>query len=163
MKHAAKLPPRGGASPASSSSAAAAHRLSHAIAKAPPRKIRIVHVLAPEVIKTDPRHFRELVQRLTGKPEPSNGAGAEASPEGPTSSSSSPPPPDSCDTAGDEGAGAGAAAIKAAAVKEEAETSSEGGGGFVRGLGAEDGGNQGFFQGLEDFLFSSYNMDGFSF
>ncbi|XP_072980330.1 VQ motif-containing protein 25-like isoform X2 [Typha angustifolia] len=31
-------------------------------------KIRIVHIFAPEIIKTDPANFRELVQRLTGKP-----------------------------------------------------------------------------------------------
>ncbi|XP_062227487.1 VQ motif-containing protein 18-like [Phragmites australis] len=150
MKHAAKLPSRG----APSSSATAARRLSHAIAKAPPRKIRIVHVLAPEVIQTEARHFRELVQRLTGKPAP-NGAGAVASPEDASASS----PQGSCDTAGDEGprAGAAVAAIKSE-LKEEAEMSS-GGGGFLRSLGVEDGDNEVFFQGLEDFLFSSCNMD----
>ncbi|KAK9169933.1 hypothetical protein Syun_002073 [Stephania yunnanensis] len=31
-------------------------------------KIRIVHVFAPKVIETDPANFRQLVQRLTGKP-----------------------------------------------------------------------------------------------
>ncbi|KAK8916832.1 hypothetical protein KSP39_PZI023057 [Platanthera zijinensis] len=31
-------------------------------------KIRVVHVFSPEIIKTDPANFRELVQRLTGKP-----------------------------------------------------------------------------------------------
>lgn len=30
-------------------------------------KTRIVHVVAPEVIKTDPANFREVVQKLTGK------------------------------------------------------------------------------------------------
>ncbi|XP_062183919.1 VQ motif-containing protein 17-like [Phragmites australis] len=146
MKHAAKLPSCG----ASSSSAMAAHRLSHGIAKAPPRKIRIVHVLAPEVIKTEARHFRELVQRLTGKPAP-NGAGAAASPEDASSYS----PPDSCDTPGGGGPRAGAAPV----IKSEA--SSEGGG-YLRALGSEDAGNEVFFHGLEDFLFSSCNMDGFS-
>jgi hypothetical protein len=140
MKHAAtKLPSRAGAS-----SGISVHRLSHAIAanKAPPRnKIKIVHVLAPEIIKTEARHFRELVQRLTGKPA------AAASPEDASSYSA----PGSCDTASEEGA---------VAIKEEAETSS--GGGYLRALGAEDGGNESFFQGLEDFLFSSCNMDGFN-
>ncbi|XP_047329790.1 VQ motif-containing protein 25-like [Impatiens glandulifera] len=37
------------------------------------RKIRIIHVIAPEIIKTDVEHFRELVQRLTGKPAGSKG------------------------------------------------------------------------------------------
>jgi hypothetical protein len=153
MKHAAKLPSRAGAS-----SGISAHRLSHGIAKqAPPRKIRIVHVLAPEIIKTEARHFREVVQRLTGKP-----AAAAASPEYASSYS----PPGSCDTASEEegpGAGSSVAAIKAE-VKEEAETSSSGGG-YLRALGAEDGSNESFFQGLEDFLFSSScnSMDGFSF
>ncbi|XP_020083220.1 VQ motif-containing protein 17-like [Ananas comosus] len=31
-------------------------------------KIRIVHIVAPEIIKTDPENFRELVQKLTGQP-----------------------------------------------------------------------------------------------
>jgi hypothetical protein len=140
MKHAAKLPSR-----ASASSGISVHRLSHAAIanKAPPRnKIKIVHVLAPEIIKTEARHFRELVQRLTGKP-----------PEDASSYSAS----GSCDTASEEGAVA-----SRAEVKDEAETSS-GGGGYLRALGAEDGSNESFFQGLEDFLFSSCNMDGFSF
>nr|GLL24619.1 VQ motif-containing protein 25 isoform X1 [Ipomoea trifida] len=33
-----------------------------------PPKIRIIHIFAPEIIKTDVENFRELVQRLTGKP-----------------------------------------------------------------------------------------------
>ncbi|XP_010943593.1 VQ motif-containing protein 17-like [Elaeis guineensis] len=45
----------------------AMHDNSHAITKLKP-KIRIVHIFAPEIIKTDPANFRELVQRLTGKP-----------------------------------------------------------------------------------------------
>ncbi|KAJ0989781.1 hypothetical protein J5N97_008137 [Dioscorea zingiberensis] len=40
---------------------------SHKIAKMKP-KIRIVHILAPEIIKTDAANFRQLVQQLTGKP-----------------------------------------------------------------------------------------------
>ncbi|KAJ0037582.1 hypothetical protein Pint_24119 [Pistacia integerrima] len=31
-------------------------------------KIRIIHIFAPQIIKTDVANFRELVQRLTGKP-----------------------------------------------------------------------------------------------
>ena len=160
MKHAAKLPSRGSAS---SSPATSAHRLSHSIAKEPPRKIKIIHVLAPEIIKTEARHFRELVQRLTGKPSP-NGSGAAASTE---DASSSPPPQDSCDlSARDEGpgAGAGAASRIELKVKEEPETSSgDEGGGFLRALEL-DGCDNMFFQGLEDFLFSSCDMEsGFNF
>lgn len=40
---------------------------SEAIAKTKP-KVRIIHLFAPEIIKTDVSNFRELVQRLTGKP-----------------------------------------------------------------------------------------------
>uniref|UniRef100_A0A6N2MSS6 VQ domain-containing protein n=2 Tax=Salix viminalis TaxID=40686 RepID=A0A6N2MSS6_SALVM len=43
------------------------HKNSHTIDKAKP-KIRIIHIFAPEIIKTDAANFRELVQRLTGKP-----------------------------------------------------------------------------------------------
>ncbi|KAL2491459.1 vq domain-containing protein [Abeliophyllum distichum] len=43
------------------------HKDSHAITKLKP-KIRIIHIVAPEIIKTDVENFRELVQRLTGKP-----------------------------------------------------------------------------------------------
>lgn len=39
---------------------------SHTVTKLKP-KIRIIHVVAPEIIKTDVKNFRELVQRLTGK------------------------------------------------------------------------------------------------
>ncbi|KAJ1273347.1 hypothetical protein BS78_06G272900 [Paspalum vaginatum] len=161
MKHAAKLPS------SRSSPATSAHRLSHAIAKAPPRKIRIIHVLAPEVIKTEARHFRELVQRLTGKPAPS-GAFSPAASTGDASSTSPPPAAPaasdySCDTAGDEGSGAAAAAaIDVMKVKEEPETSSSGGssssgsggegGGFLRALEL-DGCNDAFFKELDDFLF----------
>ncbi|CAD5165280.1 unnamed protein product [Musa acuminata subsp. malaccensis] len=34
----------------------------------PKPKTRILHVFPPEIIKTDAANFRELVQRLTGKP-----------------------------------------------------------------------------------------------
>uniref|UniRef100_A0A7N2LD95 VQ domain-containing protein n=1 Tax=Quercus lobata TaxID=97700 RepID=A0A7N2LD95_QUELO len=43
------------------------HKHSREISKLQP-KIRIIHIYAPEVIKTEPANFRELVQRLTGKP-----------------------------------------------------------------------------------------------
>ncbi|XP_075112875.1 VQ motif-containing protein 17-like [Nicotiana tabacum] len=42
------------------------HKDSHTITKMKP-KIRIIHIIAPEIIKTDVENFRELVQRLTGK------------------------------------------------------------------------------------------------
>ncbi|KAL5719540.1 hypothetical protein ACHQM5_012299 [Ranunculus cassubicifolius] len=45
----------------------AMHKDSHTISKFKP-KIRIIHIFAPEIIKTDVENFRELVQRLTGKP-----------------------------------------------------------------------------------------------
>ncbi|KAK9283430.1 hypothetical protein L1049_011672 [Liquidambar formosana] len=46
---------------------AAMHTDSHIISKFKP-KVRIIHIFAPEIIKTDAANFRELVQRLTGKP-----------------------------------------------------------------------------------------------
>ncbi|KAK4792361.1 hypothetical protein SAY86_022796 [Trapa natans] len=51
----------------SSSHPLSIHRDSRLIAKVKP-KIRIIHIFAPEIIKTDAENFRELVQRLTGKP-----------------------------------------------------------------------------------------------
>ncbi|RZC77443.1 hypothetical protein C5167_001583 [Papaver somniferum] len=49
------------------------HTDSHVISKFTMKpKIRIVHIYAPEIIKTDASNFRELVQRLTGKPSPSD-------------------------------------------------------------------------------------------
>ncbi|KAE8731169.1 hypothetical protein F3Y22_tig00002840pilonHSYRG00547 [Hibiscus syriacus] len=48
------------------------HKDSQAISKSKP-KIRIIHVFAPEIIKTDAANFRELVQRLTGKPPQEKG------------------------------------------------------------------------------------------
>lgn len=44
----------------------AMHHDSQSISKLKP-KVRIVHVFAPEIIKTDVQKFRELVQRLTGR------------------------------------------------------------------------------------------------
>jgi hypothetical protein len=39
------------------------HRVSHTTRP----KIKIIHITAPEIIKTDVANFRDLVQRLTGK------------------------------------------------------------------------------------------------
>ncbi|CAA7057098.1 unnamed protein product [Microthlaspi erraticum] len=46
----------------------AMHKQSRTLTKSKP-KIRIIHVFAPEIIKTDVSNFRELVQKLTGKPD----------------------------------------------------------------------------------------------
>lgn len=51
----------------SSTSTLAMHKQSYSITKSKP-KIRIIHIFAPEIIKTDVANFRELVQSLTGKP-----------------------------------------------------------------------------------------------
>ncbi|KAG8075265.1 hypothetical protein GUJ93_ZPchr0006g46076 [Zizania palustris] len=53
------------------------------VPKGRPPKIKIIHIIAPEIIKTDVANFRELVQRLTGK----SGAAAASSEDTP------PPPP----------------------------------------------------------------------
>ncbi|XP_068653636.1 VQ motif-containing protein 25-like [Aristolochia californica] len=45
----------------------AVRKESHHVSKQAP-KVRIIHIFAPEIIKTDVANFRELVQRLTGKP-----------------------------------------------------------------------------------------------
>ncbi|XP_041028487.1 VQ motif-containing protein 25-like [Juglans microcarpa x Juglans regia] len=50
----------------------AVHQDSKKISKPKP-KIRIIHIFAPEIIKTDAANFRELVQRLTGKPSTEKG------------------------------------------------------------------------------------------
>ncbi|KAJ8470708.1 hypothetical protein OPV22_025051 [Ensete ventricosum] len=52
---------------------------SHLISKLKP-KIRIVHIVTPEIIKTDVDNFRELVQRLTGKPATGTGSKKQAPP-----------------------------------------------------------------------------------
>lgn len=44
------------------------HGGSHVISKLKP-KIRVIHIYAPQVIQTDAANFRDLVQRLTGKPQ----------------------------------------------------------------------------------------------
>ncbi|KAK7243463.1 hypothetical protein RIF29_38260 [Crotalaria pallida] len=64
--------------PSSASSKLGIERDSHVISKFKPPKIRIIHIYAPEIIKTDAANFRELVQRLTGKPE-DEGAGVRNS------------------------------------------------------------------------------------
>lgn len=56
----------------SSSPALSFHKDSQTISKTKP-KIRIIHIFAPEIIKTDAANFRELVQRLTGKPSQEKG------------------------------------------------------------------------------------------
>ncbi|KAL2330910.1 hypothetical protein Fmac_018491 [Flemingia macrophylla] len=58
--------------PSSATSNLGTGKDSHVISKFKP-KIRIVHIYAPEIIKTDAANFRELVQRLTGKPEDERG------------------------------------------------------------------------------------------
>ena len=47
--------------------ALAMHKDSQTISKTKP-KIRIIHIFAPQIIKTDVENFRELVQMKTGKP-----------------------------------------------------------------------------------------------
>ncbi|KAK8490925.1 hypothetical protein V6N11_008589 [Hibiscus sabdariffa] len=61
----------------STPSALSVHRDSQTISKAKP-KIRIIHIFAPEIIKTDVANFRELVQRLTGKPPQEKGCKRKA-------------------------------------------------------------------------------------
>ncbi|XVF07361.1 hypothetical protein REPUB_Repub06bG0131800 [Reevesia pubescens] len=58
--------------PSTPSAGLTIHRDSQVISKAKP-KIRIIHIFAPEIIKTDVANFRELVQRLTGKPPQEKG------------------------------------------------------------------------------------------
>ncbi|KAM0887124.1 hypothetical protein ACQ4PT_029269 [Festuca glaucescens] len=177
-----------------------AHRWSHAIAKGPPRKIRIVHVVEPTVIKTDARQFRELVQRLTGKPSAGGrgGGGAssssslaeidasESSPSGGSESDrvvvapaavkaevkaeeeDKPSPEDEGfasafrEVPGDTNGGATTAASFKAVVKEEADAASPGAEGFVRAFGEVDDTFDAFFHGLDDFLLSAFQGDGFS-
>ncbi|XP_068501164.1 VQ motif-containing protein 17-like [Phaseolus vulgaris] len=59
-------------SPSSLSSKLGVNRDSHVISKFK-SEIRIVHIFAPEIIEIDAANFRELVQRLTGKPEEGRG------------------------------------------------------------------------------------------
>ncbi|PIN10572.1 hypothetical protein CDL12_16843 [Handroanthus impetiginosus] len=48
------------------------HDESRTISKQKP-KIRVIHVVAPQIIKTDVKNFRELVQKLTGQPSERRG------------------------------------------------------------------------------------------
>ncbi|KAM0878410.1 hypothetical protein ACQ4PT_034898 [Festuca glaucescens] len=176
------------------------HRWSHAIAKGPPRKIRIVHVVEPTVIKTDARQFRELVQRLTGKPSGGcrDGGGASSSSSSAeiaaSESSSSggsefdravaapaavkaevkaeeedaPSPEEEGfarafrEVLGDANVGATTAAGFKAVVKEEADAASPEDEGFARAFGEVDDTYDAFFHGLDDFLLSAFQTDGFS-
>ncbi|KFK37052.1 hypothetical protein AALP_AA4G206000 [Arabis alpina] len=49
-------------------SSIAMHKQSRTLTKSKPN-IRIIHIYAPEIIKTDVSSFREIVQKLTGKPD----------------------------------------------------------------------------------------------
>ncbi|KAL3815024.1 hypothetical protein ACJIZ3_016292 [Penstemon smallii] len=49
------------------------HHDSRAIFKVKP-KIRIIHIVAPEIITTNVENFRDLVQKLTGKPAERTGS-----------------------------------------------------------------------------------------
>ncbi|KQJ85171.1 skin secretory protein xP2 [Brachypodium distachyon] len=124
-------------------------------AQAQARKIRIVHVLAPEVIKTDARHFRELVQRLTGMPK-GGGGGASSSSSTPASSSESAGESSSSLPAagGSPDPAPAVVAPPPAETKGEAAASpAEEEGLAARALGeVEAESNDAFFQGLEDFL-----------
>ncbi|KAK4432175.1 VQ motif-containing protein 25 [Sesamum alatum] len=56
---------------AAAASPGAMHNDSHQstiLSKCRKPKIRIIHIFAPEIIKTDAANFREVVQTLTGKP-----------------------------------------------------------------------------------------------
>ncbi|PPD69912.1 hypothetical protein GOBAR_DD33209 [Gossypium barbadense] len=57
MKKRTRMPP---------STPLSVHKDSQIISKAKP-KIRIIHLFAPQIIKTDVANFRQLVQTLTGK------------------------------------------------------------------------------------------------
>ncbi|KAM3390200.1 hypothetical protein ACQJBY_012030 [Aegilops geniculata] len=151
------------------SSAMGAHRWSRPIAKGPPRKIRIVHVLAPEVIKTDARHFRELVQRLTGKPKGGAGSSSSSSswsPETAAAESSSQQQAAAGGSSSDARAvavavapGAAAATVKAEVKEEEGEDAASPEEGLGRAFGEAGGtttNNDAFFQDLDEFLLGGW-------
>ncbi|KAL6539865.1 hypothetical protein OROHE_011636 [Orobanche hederae] len=50
------------------------HKNSQTIMPREKSEIRIIHIFAPQIIKTDAANFRELVQRLTGKPKDNEGS-----------------------------------------------------------------------------------------
>lgn len=54
------------------------HHTSRSISKLKP-KIRVVHLIAPEIIQTDVTNFRDLVQKLTGKPTINNNKRSKSS------------------------------------------------------------------------------------
>ncbi|TYI65259.1 hypothetical protein E1A91_D09G145200v1 [Gossypium mustelinum] len=64
MKKRTRMPP---------STPLSVHKDSQIISKAKP-KIRIIHLFAPQIIKTDVANFRQLVQTLTGKPPQEKGS-----------------------------------------------------------------------------------------
>ncbi|XP_021816480.1 VQ motif-containing protein 18-like [Prunus avium] len=69
MEKMMKKPQYSSCNPSSASSKLGMHKESHKMWKTASKpKIRIIHVFAPEIIKTDVANFRELVQNLTGKP-----------------------------------------------------------------------------------------------
>ena len=61
--------------PSTPSAALSIHKDSQTISKP---KIRIIHIFTPEIIKTDVANFRELVQKLTGKPAQEKGCKKQA-------------------------------------------------------------------------------------
>ncbi|XP_052170466.1 VQ motif-containing protein 25-like [Diospyros lotus] len=70
--------------PSAAASKLALHKNSYAVSKLKP-KIRIIHIVAPEIIKTDVANFRQLVQRLTGR---SSSAASDKKPGSPQETSS---------------------------------------------------------------------------
>ena len=167
-----------------SRAAPAAHRWSRAIAKGPPRKIRIVHVEEPKVIKTDARQFRDLVQRLTGKPHGRRGRGGNGASSSPSSAEIAASESSSSQASGGSSSGP-AVAAPASAVKVEAKEEEEDAASPARAFGQDDGaaavkaevedaawtpeeegfGQVGdtydaFFHGLDDFLLTAFQDDG---
>uniref|UniRef100_A0A7N0TQD8 VQ domain-containing protein n=1 Tax=Kalanchoe fedtschenkoi TaxID=63787 RepID=A0A7N0TQD8_KALFE len=64
------------------------HKHSRLITKQQPPKIRVTHIIPPEIIRTDITNFRNLVQRLTGRTSSSAAkARADKSQSSPVSSS----------------------------------------------------------------------------
>eukprot|EP00268_Persea_americana_P058518 TRINITY_DN70834_c0_g1_i1.p1 TRINITY_DN70834_c0_g1~~TRINITY_DN70834_c0_g1_i1.p1 ORF type:complete len:149 (-),score=17.60 TRINITY_DN70834_c0_g1_i1:25-471(-) len=131
------------------STSIAMHKESHVGSKFKP-KIRIVHIIAPEIIKTDVANFRELVQRLTGKP-----GGRQCGKKKARCSSSDVSESDVSESVcGFRNSGYGER------VKEEEEMWGDENAAFFGGLGDLDG----FIQGLGDFPLlplSSSHMDVF--
>lgn len=113
---------------------------SHMISKMKP-KIRIVHIFAPEIIKTDVENFRELVQRLTGKPKKRNGGKKKEAPAMVNSAETMGMRHGRRDSSSGE-------IVKGEFQEENGELWKEvSSGGFLSGFGDVDG----FFHGLGDF------------